>query len=71
MTIKITCVIISLFEFYFIVKHLSRFMAKTLRVNKAVIKKFLKNQSFRVDVKLQVPPLTYKITAPNMSYVRS
>ena len=31
---------------------LSRFLAKTLRVNKRAMKKFLKNLSFGVDVKL-------------------
>ena len=50
---------------------LSRFLAKTLRVNKTAMKKFLKTLSFGVDVKLQVPPLTYKINAHNMSGVRS
>ena len=35
------------------------------------MKKFLKNMSFGVDVKLQVPPLTSKIIAHNMSGVRS
>ena len=46
-------------------------MAKTLRVNKTAMKKFLKNLSFEVDVKQEVPPLTYKINAHNMNAVRS
>ena len=49
----------------------ARFLAKTLRVNKPAMKKFPKNLSFGVDVKLQVPPLTYKINAYNMSGVGS
>ena len=49
---------------------LSRFLAKTLRVNKPVMKKFLKNLSSGVDVKLVAPPLMYKINAHNMSGVR-
>ena len=35
------------------------------------MKMFLKNLLFGVDVKLKVPPLTYKINAHNMSGVRS
>ena len=31
------------------------------------MKKFLKNLTFGVDIKLQVPPLTYKIIARNIS----
>ena len=46
---------------------LSRYPAKTLRVNKPAIKKFLKNLSFRSDV----PPLTYEIITHNMSCVGS
>ena len=38
----------------------SRFLAKTLRVNKIAMNSFLKNLSFGVDCKMQVPPLTYK-----------
>ena len=38
---------------------------------KIAIKKFLKNLSFGVDVKLQVPPLMYKINAYSMSGVKS
>ena len=36
---------------------LSRYLAKTRRVNKPAMNKFLKNLSFRFDVKLQVSPL--------------
>ena len=50
---------------------ISRFLAKTLRVNKPAMKNFLKNLSLGVDVKLYVPPLTYKINAHNISGVRS
>ena len=50
---------------------LSRLMAKTLRVNKAAMKKILKNLSFGVDVKLQVSPLLYKINTHNISGVRN
>ena len=35
------------------------------------MKKFRKNMSFWGDVKLQVPPVMYKINADNMSNVRS
>ena len=35
------------------------------------MQRFLKNPSFRVDVKLQISSLTYKINAYNMSGVRS
>ena len=38
---------------------------------KAAIKKFPKNMSHGADVKLQAPPLTYKINAHNMYGVRS
>ena len=48
-----------------------RFLAKTLRVNKPAMKRFLKNLSFGVDVKLKVPSLTYEIKEHNMSGVRS
>ena len=37
----------------------------------AAMKKFLKNLSFGVEVKLYVPPLMYTINAYNMSDVRS
>ena len=51
---------------------LSRFLAKTLRVNKSALKKFLKNLSFGAGFELYgVPSLTYKINAHNMSAVRS
>ena len=35
------------------------------------MKKFLKDLSFEIGVKLQVPPLTYKINTHNMSGVSS
>ena len=38
---------------------------------KSAMKKFLKNLSFGVEVKLQVPPLMYGINAHNMNSVRS
>ena len=50
---------------------LSRFLAKTLRINKPAMKKFLKNLAFEVDVKLYFLPLTYKNNARNLSGVRS
>ena len=50
---------------------LTRFLAKTLKVNKSAKKKFLKNLQFRVVVKLQILPFTYKINIHNMSVVRS
>ena len=50
---------------------LSRFLAKTLRINQPAMKNFLENMSFRVDVKLKVSALTYKINTHNMSGVRS
>ena len=50
---------------------LSRFLAKTLRVNKIAIKSFSKKLSFGVDFKLQVPPLMYKINTHNISSVRN
>ena len=45
-------------------------MVKTLIVNKAAMKKFLKNLSFGADIKLYVPPFTYTNNAHNMSGVR-
>ena len=54
------------YEKYFLGDFLSAdFWQKTLRVNKSAMKKFLKNLSFEVDIKLLVPPLTYKINAHN------
>ena len=50
---------------------LSRFLAKTLRVNKPAMKNFFKILLFGGNIKLQVPPLTYKINAHNMSGVRN
>ena len=51
---------------------LSRFLAKTLRVNKIAMKSFSKYLSFGVDFKLQVPPLMYKkINTHNISGVRN
>ena len=47
----------------------SRFLTKTLRVNKVAMKKFLTNLSFEVDFKLQVVPLIYKINTHNMNGV--
>ena len=44
---------------------------KTLRLNKSTMKKFLKNLSFRVDIKPYVLPLIYTINTDNMSFVRS
>ena len=49
----------------------NRFLAKPLRVIKHVMKEFLKNLSFGVDVKLYVPPKKYKFNSHNMSSVRS
>ena len=42
---------------------LSRFLAKTLRVNNLTLpwKNFSKNLSFEVDIKLWFPPLTFKL----------
>ena len=48
---------------------LSRYVAKTLRVNKISMKSFSKILSFGVDFKLQVPPLIYKIRTHNISGV--
>ena len=42
-----------------------------LQFDEPAMKKFLKNLSFGVDIKLQIPPLTYKINSHNMSAVRS
>ena len=42
-------------------KYLEIHFPKTLRVNKPVMKKFLKNLSFGVDVKLFISPVMYKI----------
>ena len=39
---------------------LSRFLAKTLRVNKIAMKSFSKNLSLGFDFKQQIPPLVYK-----------
>ena len=51
---------------------LNRFLPETLRVNAFAMKNFLKNLSFGNDVKLKVPPFTYKkIDAHNMRDVRS
>ena len=50
---------------------LNSFLAKTLRVNTPAMKKFLKNLSYGVNVKLYIPPLTYKLNAHNMRGVRS
>ena len=50
---------------------LSRFLAKTLRINKIAIKSFSKNLSFGVDFKLQDPPLMYKINTHNIRGVRN
>ena len=50
---------------------LSRFLTKTLRVNKPAMKQFLKNLSVGDDYKLKVPSLKYKINAHNMSDVRN
>ena len=50
---------------------LSRFLAKILKVNKIAVKSFLKNLSFGVDFKLQIPPLMYKINKHNISDVRN
>ena len=49
---------------------LSRFLAKTLKVNKISMKNF-SNLSFGVDFELQVPPLMYRINAHNISGVRN
>ena len=51
--------------------HLSIFLAKTLRVNKIVMKSFSNNLSFAVDFKLKVPPVMYKISIHNISDVRN
>ena len=45
----------------------SRFLAKTLRV----MKSFSRNLSFGVDIKLQVPPLMYKINKHDIRGVRN
>ena len=50
---------------------LSRFLATTLRANKIAMKSFSKNLSFEVDLKLQIPPLIYKINTHNISGVRN
>ena len=50
---------------------ISRFLAKTLRVNNPDMKKLLKNLLFEIDVKLWIPPLMYKINAYNMNGVIS
>ena len=39
---------------------LNRFLAKALRVNKITMAKFLKHMSFKVDFKMQIPPLICK-----------
>ena len=49
---------------------LSKFLPKTLTVNKTCNEKLLKNLTFGVDVKLYNPPLTYKINAHDISSVR-
>ena len=50
---------------------LSKFLAKTLRVNKIAMKSFSKNLLFGVAFKLQVPPLMKKINIHNISGVRN
>ena len=49
---------------------ISRFLAKTLSVNKIAMKSFL-NLSFGVDFKLQIPPLMYKINTHSINGVRN
>ena len=49
----------------------SRFPARTLIVNRLVMKKFPRNLSFVVDSKLQVPLVMYEINAHNISGVRN
>ena len=50
---------------------LSRFVAKTLRINNVAIKSFSKNLSLGVVIKLYLLPIVYKINAHNISGVRS
>ena len=52
---------------------LSRFLAKTLRINTIAMKNLLKNQSSEVDFKMKncnYPPMD-KIHIPNISGVKS
>ena len=50
---------------------LSRFLAKTLKVNKPAIKNLLKNLSLGVDFKPQTTPLKYEMNILNRSGVTS
>ena len=50
---------------------LSRFLAKTLRVNKIAMKSFSTNLSFGVDFKRKVAPLMYEIIAHDGSHLKS
>ena len=50
---------------------LSRFLAKTLKVNKIPMKSFSKNLLFGIDFKLLIPPLIYKINSHSISGMRT
>ena len=50
---------------------LSRLLAKTPRVNKPAMEKFLKVLPFSADVNLWAPPLTYKIATHNINGMRN
>ena len=50
---------------------LSRFLAKTLRVNRIAMQNLLNNMSFEVDFKLYVAALMYKMNINNISGLRN